>query len=77
MREVVIDTETTGLDYKGGDRIIEVACVELINHIVTGKNLQFYCSTEKKITEEAGKVHGLTNNFLSKFPTFSDQISNS
>ena len=42
MREIVLDTETTGLDYKRGDRIIEVGCVELINHVSTGKNLQFY-----------------------------------
>ena len=52
MREVVIDTETTGLSYKTGDRIIEVGCVELINHIPTGNNLQFYCSTKKNIDEE-------------------------
>ena len=50
MREIVLDTETTGLDYKTGDRIIEIGCVELINHIPTGNNLQFYCSTDKKIT---------------------------
>ena len=43
MREVVIDTETTGLSYKSGDRIIEVGCVELNNYIPTGKTLQFYC----------------------------------
>ena len=51
MREIVLDTETTGLNHKTGDRIIEVGCVELINHIPTGNNLQFYCSTEKKISE--------------------------
>ena len=48
MREIVLDTETTGLNYKEGDRVIEVGCVELINHISTKKNLQFYCFTEKK-----------------------------
>ena len=73
MREVVIDTETTGLNYKTGDRIIEIGCVELINHIPTGNNLQFYCSTEKKIDEEAVKVHGLTNNFLKNYPSFKKQ----
>jgi len=73
VREIVIDTETTGLNYKGGDRVIEVACVELINHISTGNNLQFYCSTEKKIDAGAMKVHGITNAFLEKHPSFESQ----
>ena len=73
MREVVIDTETTGLNFKAGDRVIEVACVELVNHINTGKYLQFYCSTKKVIDDKVTKVHGLTNDFLNKFPTFSEQ----
>ena len=70
MREIIIDTETTGLDYRAGDRIIEVGCVELINHIPTGNNLQLYCSTDKKIGEDVIKIHGLTNEFLNKYPTF-------
>ena len=70
MREIVLDTETTGLDYKRGDRIIEVACVELINHVATDKHLQFYCSTDKTVTDEAIKIHGLSNSFLGKFPKF-------
>ena len=73
MREIVLDTETTGLNYKAGDRIIEIGCVELINHIPTGNVLQFYCSTKKKIDEEVTKVHGLTNNFLNNYPTFKEQ----
>ena len=73
MREIILDTETTGLSYEEGDRIIEVGCVELINHVSSGKNLQFYCSTEKKINEEALKVHGLTNEFLSKHKNFKEQ----
>ena len=73
MREIILDTETTGLYYKSGDRIIEVGCVELINHVVTGNNLQFYCSTTKKISEEARGVHGLSNSFLDQFPPFSEQ----
>jgi DNA polymerase-3 subunit epsilon len=75
MREIILDTETTGLDYKRGDRIIELACVELVNHIATGNNLQFYCSTDKKIDDRAQKVHGLTNAFLSKFKTFKEQAN--
>ena len=74
MREIVLDTETTGLDYKKGDRIIEVGCVELINHIKTGNNLQFYCSVEKLITESATKIHGLTNDYLKKYKPFADNV---
>ena len=74
MREIVLDTETTGLDYKRGDRIIEVACVELINHVATNKHLQFYCSTDKAISDEAINIHGLSNNFLEKFPKFKENV---
>jgi len=72
MREIILDTETTGLNYKVGDRIIEVGCIELVNHIPTGNNLQFYCSTEKSMDENAIKVHGLTNAFLNEHPTFKE-----
>ncbi len=74
MREIVLDTETTGLNYKAGDRIIEVGCVELINHVSTTNNLQFYCSTNKIIDESATKIHGLTNAFLNKYPPFKEHI---
>lgn len=74
MREIVLDTETTGLNYRAGDRIIEVGCVELINHISTGKNLQFYCFVDKEINQEAVKIHGITNNFLSKQQPFKDSV---
>lgn len=73
MREIVLDTETTGLNFRSGDRVIEVGCVELFNHVATGKTLQFYCSVDKRIHEGATKVHGLTNEFLTKFPNFEDQ----
>ena len=72
MREVVVDTETTGLSYKSGDRIIEVGCVELINHITTNRSLQFYCRVDKEISEGAQKVTGITNKFLSDKKNFSD-----
>ena len=70
MREIIIDTETTGLSFKRGDRIIELACVELINHVYTGNNIQFYCRVEKQIEESAIKIHGITNDFLTTHPTF-------
>jgi len=74
MREIVLDVETTGLNFNAGDRVIEVGCVELFNHIPTGKTLQFYCSVEKKIEASAQKIHGLSNEFLSTHPTFEEQV---
>ena len=72
MREVVIDTETTGLSYKNGDRIIEVGCVELINHVATNNFLQFYCKVDKEISESAQKITGITNRFLTDKNNFGD-----
>ena len=72
MREVVIDTETTGLSFKAGDRIIEVGCVELINHVATNNSLQFYCKVDKEISESAQKITGITNKFLSDKKSFAD-----
>ena len=76
MREIILDTETTGLNYESGDRIIEVGCVELYNHIPTGKTLQFFCNVQKKISEEASNIHGITNEFLSSHPTFKENANN-
>ena len=70
MREVVIDTETTGLSHKNGDRIIEVGCVELVTHVVTNRFLQFYCKADKEISESAQKITGITNGFLSDKKNF-------
>ena len=72
MREIVIDTETTGLSYKTGDRIIEVGCVELINHVATNNSLQFYCKVDKEISEGAQRITGITNKFLSDKKHFND-----
>ena len=72
MREIVIDTETTGLSYKTGDRIIEVGCVELINHVATNKSLQFYCKVDKEISEGAQRITGITNKFLSDKKYFNE-----
>jgi len=73
MREIVLDTETTGLNHAFGDRIIEIGCVELINHVATNNTLQFYCKVDKKISEEASKITGITNEFLEKEKTFEEQ----
>ena len=72
MREVVIDTETTGLDYRSGDRIIEVGCVELKNYVPTGKTLQFYCKVDKRISSGAKAIVGISDDFLQKQKTFSE-----
>ncbi len=72
MREVVIDTETTGLSYKSGDRIIEVGCVELKNYVPTGKSLQFYCRPDKKISDGAKNIVGLSDEFLRKQKSFEE-----
>ena len=72
MREVVLDTETTGLRPNAGDRIIEIGCVELINHMPSGETYQQYINPERDMPEEAFAVHGLSANFLSDKPLFAD-----
>jgi DNA polymerase III, epsilon subunit, Proteobacterial len=72
MREIVIDTETTGLSHKTGDRIIEVGCVELKNYIPTGNQLQFYCRPDKSISEGAKNIVGLSDDFLTQQKTFKE-----
>jgi DNA polymerase-3 subunit epsilon len=74
MREIVLDTETTGLDPATGDRIVEIGCVELENHVPTGRNLHLYLNPERDVPAEATAVHGLTREFLSKHPTFSEVV---
>jgi DNA polymerase-3 subunit epsilon len=75
MKEIVLDTETTGMDPTTGDRIIEIGCVELMNHIPTGKTLQLYINPERDIPAEATAVHGITNEFVSDKPIFSQVYS--
>lgn len=70
MRQIVLDTETTGLSAADGDRIIEVGCVELFNRKLTGRNLHFYVNPERDSHPDALKVHGLTTQFLSDKPLF-------
>tara|TARA_B100001939_G_C16907561_1_gene603041 strand:+ start:701 stop:1396 length:696 start_codon:yes stop_codon:yes gene_type:complete len=73
MREVVVDIETTGLDHKKGDKIIEIACLELINHIPTENYYHTYINPDgKEISEGAFKVHGISETFLSNKPLFSE-----
>ena len=72
MREVIIDTETTGLEVNDGHRIIEIAAIEINNLSLTGKNFHAYINPEREIEESAFKIHGLSNEFLSDKPKFSD-----
>ena len=71
-RQIVLDTETTGLSAEGGDRIIEIGCVELVNRRPTGNNLHFYLNPERDSHEEALKVHGISNEFLRDKPKFAE-----
>lgn len=70
MRQIVLDTETTGLDPAGGHRIIEIGCVELINRKLTGRHYHQYVQPEREIDEGAMEVHGITPEFLADKPLF-------
>lgn len=70
MREVVLDTETTGLDAHSGDRVVEIGCVELINHIPTGETFHTYLNPERSMPEGAFRIHGLSDEFLADKPLF-------
>jgi len=72
MREIVLDTETTGFDPLSGHRLVEIGCVELLNHLPTGEVFHRYVNPERDMPEEAFKVHGLSAAFLSDKPLFSD-----
>ena len=71
-RQIVLDTETTGLSAESGDRIIEIGCVELLNRKLTGNNLHFYINPERDSHEDALRVHGLTTEFLRDKPKFAE-----
>lgn len=72
LREVVLDTETTGLRADIDDRLVEIGCVELINHLPTGRILHKYINPQRDMPEEAFKVHGLSADFLADKPVFAD-----
>lgn len=74
-REIVLDTETTGMDPEEGHRIIEIGCVELLNHVPTGKHLQLYINPEREVPPEAVAVHGITDDFLADKPVFAQVYS--
>ena len=70
MKEIILDTETTGISVKDGHRIVEIGCIELENLIPTKNKFHFYLNPERKVSEQALKVHGYTDNFLSKQKKF-------
>jgi DNA polymerase-3 subunit epsilon len=72
MRQIILDTETTGLNPRSGDRIIEIGCVEMLNRRLTGKNFHYYLNPERDSDPGALAVHGLTSEFLRDKPKFSD-----
>jgi len=74
LRELVLDTETTGLDFENGDKIVEIGIVELENHIQTGNYFHYYLNPERDSSPEALKVHGLTREFLSDKPKFEEIV---
>ncbi|GLQ32252.1 DNA polymerase III subunit epsilon [Litoribrevibacter albus] len=71
-RQIVLDTETTGLNAKSGDRIIEIGCVELIDRKLTGNHYHVYINPQRDVPEDAVRVHGITNEFLADKPLFKD-----
>lgn len=74
MREIVLDTETTGINPNDGHRIIEIGALELMHHLPTGRNLHFYINPEREIDEGAIAVHGITSDFLADKPIFANIV---
>jgi DNA polymerase III subunit epsilon len=72
MRQIFLDTETTGLSPEGGDRLVEIGCLEMVNRRLTGNNLHFYVNPERPGNEEATRIHGLTDEFLADKPRFAE-----
>lgn len=74
MREIILDTETTGLDPQTGDRLVEIGCLELLNSIPTGAVFHQYLDPQRDVPEEAFRVHGLSREFLTGKPLFEDVV---
>ena len=74
MREIILDTETTGMDPSTGDRLVEIGCVEVMNLLPTGKTYHVYINPERLIPPEATNVHGITDEFVKDKPTFGEIV---
>lgn len=74
MREIIFDTETTGLSPAGGDRLVEIGCIEMIGRVETGRTFHAYFNPDRSMPSEAEAVHGLSDTFLSDKPRFADKV---
>jgi DNA polymerase-3 subunit epsilon len=75
IREIVLDTETTGLEPREGHRLVELRCIELINHLPTGRTFHSYINPERDVPDDARRVHGLSADFLKDFPVFTELVA--
>jgi DNA polymerase-3 subunit epsilon len=73
MREIVFDTETTGLDPKAGDRLVEIGCIEMVNRVTTGRVWHCYFNPQRDMPPEAERIHGLSSTFLADKPLFASK----
>ena len=74
MREIIFDTETTGLDPQGGDRLVEIGCIEMVNRVETGRTFQAYFNPQRSMPLAAEQVHGLSDAFLADKPLFAERV---
>lgn len=74
MREIVLDTETTGFEPGEGHRLVEIGCIELVNHLPTGKTFQTYLNPQRAVPADAVRIHGLTTEFLKDHPLFTEKV---
>lgn len=75
MREIIFDTETTGLDPRSGDRLVEIGCIEMVNRVVTGQTFHAYFNPDRDMPAAAEAVHGLSAAFLSDKPRFAERVA--
>jgi len=75
MRQIILDTETTGIGHEQGHRVIEIGCVELLDRKLTGKHYHVYLNPQRKVDEGAFRVHGISTEFLQDKPLFEDVVS--
>ncbi|TAL37166.1 MAG: DNA polymerase III subunit epsilon [Alphaproteobacteria bacterium] len=74
MREIILDTETTGMEPAEGHRLVEIGCLELMNHLPTGRHFQCYLNPQRDVPPDAARIHGLTTEFLKDKPLFTEKV---